>query len=69
MCRSCSDCIHKVHLNPNRSFQMTDLGLITIKVAPISSLLVFCVDPVVGQGRAGTDNAGLPVVTLKSRRD
>ena len=33
------------------------------------SLLVFCVDPVVWQGMAGTDNASLPVVTLKSRRD
>ena len=30
-------------------------------------LLVFCVDPVVGQGRAGTDNAGLPVAILKCR--
>ena len=33
------------------------------------SLLVFCVDSVVGQGRAGTDNAGLPVAILKCRRD
>ena len=33
------------------------------------SLLVFCVDPVVGQARAGTDNTGLPVVILKRRRD
>ena len=32
------------------------------------SLLVFCVDPVVGQGRPGTDNAVLPVAILKCRR-